>query len=131
MKKKKTIPKAKGTSRKRKPVKELSQAHGRLETSEQKFEPTTLDQIWGDDGLWKYKTHDESEYEEQLDNMTKQDLYAHATKAGLIPVENRDLLKQRLMKEFRRHEASYKRPRTIDTSVEVSYKVRKILSEGK
>jgi hypothetical protein len=129
--KKKTTSKAKGTSKRGKNIRKLSQAHGKLEAPETKFQPTTLDQVWGDDGLWRYKTHDVNEYEGQLDEMTKQDLYAHATKSGLIPVENRELLKSRLMREFRRHEASYTKPRTIDTSVEVSSKVRKILSEGK
>ena len=30
----------------KKPVKKLSQAHGKVE----EYQPTTLDQIWGDDG---------------------------------------------------------------------------------
>jgi hypothetical protein len=35
-----------------KSIKNLSQAHGK----EEKFEPTTLEQIWGDDGSTTYGT---------------------------------------------------------------------------
>ena len=42
----------------KKQISELSQTHGKVED----FKPTTLDQIWGDDGLSKYQTLDEVQY---------------------------------------------------------------------
>ena len=49
---------------KKKSVKNLSQTHGK----EEKFEPVTLDQIWGDDGTSTYGTLNENAYTVQLDD---------------------------------------------------------------
>ena len=108
-------------------IDKMSQAHGK----EDKFIPTTLDQVWGDDGLWKYDTSDERIYEDRLKSMTRIDIQTHATKIGLIPVDNRDTLEKRLMREFKRHVASYKRPTSTDTSVRLSKEARQILEEGR
>ena len=51
----------------KKPVKKLSQAHGKVE----EYQPTTLDQIWGDDGTSLYGTLDEVVYKDRLDQMNK------------------------------------------------------------
>ena len=67
MPKKKSTSKAKKTSK----LQGLSQAHGKDETKE--FQPTTLDQVWGDTGLWKYNTMNEDEYKDQLKQMSKAD----------------------------------------------------------
>ena len=92
--------KAKSTPRKRasakkasskKSVKNLSQAHGKEEGKQ----PITLDQIWGDDGSSKYKTVNEEEYAQKLAEMSRTDLHAHASRVGLIPVENSEQLKKR------------------------------------
>ena len=113
----------------------LSQAHGKDESpenSQDKFQPTTLEQVWGDDGSWKYNTHNEDEYLNQVKGMTKTDVMAHATKIGLIPVDNRELLQQRLVREFRRHNASYEKPTDkMNTNTDISVEARKILSEGR
>ena len=60
---------------KRKSIKNLSQVHGK----EEKFEPTTLDQIWGDDGTSTYGTLNENEYSIRLDDMNMSDLQAPAS----------------------------------------------------
>ena len=52
---------AKRKTTKKKSLKNMSQAHGKVE----KFEPTTLDQIWGDDGTSMYGTMQQSEYEKR------------------------------------------------------------------
>ena len=57
---KKTTSASKKSSKK---LESLSQAHGK---EERKYKPTTLDQIWGDDGLAKYGTHDQQEYEDKI-----------------------------------------------------------------
>ena len=108
----------------------MKQIHGKKESASK---PTTLDQIWGDTGLWKYNTMNLDEYSDQLQEMTKTDLQAHATKIGLIPVDSREMLSQRLVREFKRHVSSYEsRPEvTRGTAGEVSSEVKKILSEGR
>jgi hypothetical protein len=85
----------------------LKQTHGKEETQNK---PKTLDQIWGDDGLSKYKTNDVEAYTARLKEMNKSDLQAHAVKIGLIPIDDRNMLVQRLIREFKRHVASYRSP---------------------
>lgn len=107
---------------------ELSQTHGK----EEKFEPTTLDQIWGDDGMSKYSTMDGVSYEEQLNNMDKADIQSHASKVSVIPVDNTELLKQKLMKEFYKHVNAFRRPTgSADSNEAPSQEIQKILGEGK
>lgn len=108
----------------------MKQIHGKEDSSST---PTTLDQIWGDTGLWKYNTMELEKYNEQLQEMTKTDLQAHATKIGLIPVDSREMLTQRLLREFRRHVNSYdnRQDQNIDNSNKVSSDVKKILAEGR
>ena len=119
---------AKKATAKKKSVKNLSQTHGK----EEKFEPTTLDQIWGDDGLNVYGTMQESQYEDQIDDMNMSDLQTHASRVGIIPIDNRNTLRDRLMREFRKHVGSYRKP-ISNPSPEpaVSKEMRKILSEGR
>ncbi len=107
----------------------LSQTHGKQD----KYQPTTLDQVWGDTGMSKFGTMDEEDYEKRLGNMTRSDLFAHATEIGLVPVENLDNLKKRLLAEFQLHVSEYRRPLSTDdgTSQEIPDKIKKILSEGK
>jgi|TARA_R100000329_G_scaffold90089_1_gene75444 hypothetical protein len=119
------------TAKKTKKVEDMSQAHGKVE----KPLYTTLEQIWGDTGISKYGTFDENEYAEELTNMTKSDIQAHANKLGLVPIDNRTELTKRLMKEFIYHKSRYS---TIPADIQVnnidanlSPEVRKILSEGK
>ena len=56
-----------------------------------------------------YNTVDENEYLEQLNGMAKVDMQAHATKVGLIPIDNMDILKQRLVKQFKSHVNTYRK----------------------
>lgn len=115
---------------KKRNTKSMKQIHGKKESASK---PTTLDQIWGDTGLWKYSTMNLDEYSDQLQEMTKTDLQAHATKIGLIPVDSREILSQRLVREFKRHVSSYENRPDISTGTagEISSEVKKILSEGR
>ncbi len=129
--KKTTAPRKTSAPKKVKKVEEMSQTHGK----EEKPLYTTLEQIWGDTGITKYGTFDENEYAEELRNMTKSDIQAHANKLGLVPIDNRTELVKRLMKEFIYHKSRYS---TIPADIQVnnitsnlSPEVRKILSEGK
>ncbi len=128
MPRKKTSKSAAKASKKNK-LESLSQTHGKQD----KYQPTTLDQVWGDSGMSKFGTMNEEDYEKQLGNMTRSDLFAHATEIGLVPVENLDNLKKRLLAEFQLHVSEYRRPLSTDdgTSREIPDKIKKILSEGK
>ena len=112
----------------KKSVKKLSQAHGKVE----EFQPTTLDQIWGDDGTSTYGTLNENEYSIRLDDMNMSDLQAHASTVGIIPIDNRQTLRERLLREFRKHVSAYKKPVHEPASpTKVDPEIMKILSEGR
>ena len=119
---------SKKAASKRKNIKNLSQAHGK----EEKFEPTTLDQIWGDDGFDMYGTMKEEEYENQIDDMNMSDLQTHASRVGIIPVDNRITLRERLVREFRKHVTAYRTPPLPpNTPKPLDSEAMKILSEGR
>ena len=106
----------------------LSQAHGK----EEQHKPTTLDQIWGDTGMSKYRTLDEEEYTQELKEYSKTDLQAHAAKIGLIPIDNPDQLRKRLLTEFRKYASVYKAPiHARKPSKPLPKEAIKILNEGK
>jgi|TARA_Y100000310_G_C20591334_1_gene768180 hypothetical protein len=122
----------------KKPLKtsDLSQTHGKVE--EEEFTPTTLDQIWGDRGDGKYGTLDEGEYIKELDDMSLTDMHAHAAEVGIIPIDSRDMLEKRLIKEFNKHVNAYRKPNvgsSIPTKEEEMKKIPKkvwdILKEGR
>jgi|TARA_B110000263_G_C15207838_1_gene463781 hypothetical protein len=111
-----------------KSIKNLSQAHGK----EEKFEPTTLEQIWGDDGSTTYGTLNENQYANQLDDMNMSDLQTHASTVGIIPIDNRSTLRERLLRDFRKHVSSYKKPtHQTQSPRDVNPETIKILSEGR
>ena len=112
----------------KKKLKNLSQVHGK----EEKFQPTSLDQIWGDDGTSTYGTLNDMEYGKQIDDMNLSDMQTHASKVGIIPIDNRATLRDRLLREFRKHVANYRKPIHHQTSPQdVDAQTLKILSEGR
>jgi len=122
--------KASVKSSKPRKIEEMSQAHGK----EEGFEPNSLDQVWGDTGETRYGHLDESKYIEDLNNMTKSDLFSHASKVGIIPIDNRDQLEKRLVKEFNKHILNYKKPHHQEDPIRmdnIPLEARKILEEGK
>ena len=113
-----------------KKMEDLSQTHGKAES----FEPNSLDQIWGDTGETKYGHLDEIRYQEELNHMTKSDLFAHASRHGVIPIDNRDQLEKRLAREFNKYVLEFRKPHHQEDSVTMnnaSLEARKILEEGK
>lgn len=133
MPRKKSQPKKAKSAKKPNKMENLSQAHGKDESQDQ-YQPTTLDQVWGDTGLWKYNTMSEASYKEELDQMSKSDLFTHASKHGIIPTDNRDLLVTKLMREFRKYVSAYRVPRPntdeIKNFADLPPEVKKILKEG-
>ena len=112
----------------RKKLNELNQTHGK----EEKFQPTTLDQIWGDEGLGRYKTMDLESYENSLAAMPKADIQKHAAEVGIVPVDNRQLLTKKLIQEFKKHVASYRKPsQSTQKQEKPTDEVLKILREGR
>jgi hypothetical protein len=119
---------AKRKTPKKTSVKKMSQTHGKVE----KFEPTTLDQIWGDTGNSLYGTMEEGTYTKRIDDMNLSDMQTHASTVGIIPIDNRVLLRDRLLREFKKHVSSYKKPiQEPDASEKLNDQAMKILSEGR
>lgn len=125
------------TAKKPRKTSDLSQTHGRVEDKEE-FVPTTLDQIWGDEGLSRYGTLEEEEYVAQLDDMSLTDMHAHAAGVGIIPIDSRDMLEKRLVREFNKHVNVYRKPKNgssgptrEDEMKSVPKKVWDILKEGR
>jgi len=112
---------------KKKKIQELSQTHGKLENTQYK----SLDQIWGDTGLSKYKTTNLQDYTDYINEMNKSDLQAHANKIGLVPIDNREMLTKRLVSEFKKFISSFNIPKNIDNSVNLDKQSKDVLSEGK
>lgn len=108
-------------------IKELSQTHGKLEEKEYR----TLDQVWGDTGTSKYRTLDEEEYVISLKQMNKSDLQAHASKFGLIPIDDREMLIKRLTKEFKKYASMYNMPKSNNSKINLTRKAKDILAEGR
>tara|TARA_R100000742_G_C4252608_1_gene70766 strand:+ start:132 stop:506 length:375 start_codon:yes stop_codon:yes gene_type:complete len=112
----------------KKGLKNLSQIHG----EEEKFQPTSLDQVWGEDGSSTYGTMNDAEYERQIDEMNMSDMQTHASRVGIIPIDNRSTLRDRLLREFRKHVANYRKPIHHPTPPEeVDAQTLRILSEGR
>ena len=127
---KKQTKKTTARKRKKKSLDEVSQTDGMC-VEKTSYQPTTLNQIFGDDGGWKYKTLETSEYEHYLNGLNKSDLQSHAVEIGIIPIDNKDQLNKRLIREFNRHVAAYKKPPKKAVNRNVSKEILDILAEGR
>jgi hypothetical protein len=111
-------------------LEDFMQAHGMEE--KQRFEPTTLEQIWGNDGYMKYNTFDEDVYAERLSEMNKTDLQKEAKKRGLVPIDDTKRLREGLMKDFRLYVAGLNAPmKKKEENKEIPTDVLKTLAEGR
>jgi hypothetical protein len=129
-KKKPTKKSAKKTESKakKKSLESLSQIHGK----EEKFEPTTLDQVWGESGNTKYGTTDVNDYIRKLEDMNTTDLQTHAHVIGFVPVDDRVTLMKKLIGEFKKHISGFQKPTDqLLHNRPLSDEVKKILSEGR
>jgi hypothetical protein len=121
--------KAKAKVSKKLKIEEMSQTHGK---DEENYQPTTLNQIWGDDGMGKYNTLKAEEYIKTVNEMSLSDLRAHSTKIGIVPVDDREVLTNRLLAEFRSHVNKYTGPgQNTSEELDVSPETLKILGEGR
>lgn len=111
-------------------LQDYMQTHGMEE--KQRFEPTTLEQIWGNDGYAKYNTFDEEVYRKRLADMNKADLQKEARKRGLVPIDDTKRLKDRLMKDFKLYVAGLNVPMKKKTEPKaIPPDVLKTLAEGR
>jgi hypothetical protein len=106
-------------------ISQLSQTHGKVERA------ITLDQVWGDTGTNKYGTLDPKKYEDHINNLNKSDLQAHATKVGLVPIDDRNTLISRLKKEFNKHVSIFSQAKVDKKINKTSQTAKDILSEGR
>lgn len=94
--------------------------------------PRTMDELFGVDGLSKYKTFNQDVYEKELREMTKSDLQNHAMKIGIAPLDDTPRLKKILLSEFVKHRSQYaKMPKPTSQAKEVTPEVRRIMAEGR
>ena len=115
--------------RKKKSLSSINQTHAKVE---KKFEPTTLDQIWGDDGTSEYGPLDYEGYKSKVFDMNMSDLQAHASRVGVVPIDNRNMLTDRLLREFSKHITSFKKPVEDHSDQQnIPDKIKSILAEGR
>tara|TARA_Y100000004_G_scaffold189661_1_gene245642 strand:- start:398 stop:787 length:390 start_codon:yes stop_codon:yes gene_type:complete len=125
---KKASAKTTKTTAKASKLEQMSQTHGK----EENFQPTTLDQIWGDTGNTKYGTMDSSVYANKIKEMNRTDLFRHATTVGIVPIDDRATLEKRLVKEFNKHVSAYRKPHDSEADdTKLTKDAKKILEEGR
>lgn len=121
---------------KNKKLKELDQIDGKV-AGEMSFR--TLDSLIGESSSSPYKQNNESDYESYLNELNSTDLHRHAERVGLAPTNERRVMKERLMREFRKFVASRSLVSNIaasnhmnqDSSAgNLSLEARRILREG-
>jgi len=81
----------------------------------------------------KYNTHDLQKYEDYLAGLNTSDLQAHATRVGVMPNQDRNILLKRLVKEFRVSNSGYINTAKTGTqfSKPISKRTLDILGEGR
>ena len=80
------------------------------EQAAQTFTPTTLEQVWGQNGTEKYGTLDAEIYENKIKNMDRAEIFYHASQYSIIPTDNLMSLRKKLMVEFNKHVAKFSMP---------------------
>ncbi len=89
----------------------------------------SVDEIFGFEKA-KFKTTDASVYEGELKEMNKSDLQREATSKGLIPIDDRFVLTERLMNEFNKHQSLINASRVRNKILKVNKAGLDILAEG-
>ena len=112
----------------KKTLKNLRQTDGKV--AERKGNFKSLDEIFGFNHA-KYPTHDEAKYSRGLSDMNLADLYKEAVRVGLLPTDNRNLLVERLMKEFKRTTAGVLTSDMKPVQLKPSKKAMEILGDAR
>src|SRR5688572_3815678 len=98
------IPDARPKLKKRLVVDEKEQTDGK-DWEAPKARPKSLAALWGYKGD-NYGTDSEEEYKKKLSKMNKADLQHACIKVGLMPHDSRQIMTERLFKQFRQHVAA-------------------------
>jgi len=112
----------------KKVLKNLRQTDGKV--TERKGNFRSLDEIFGFNHS-KYPTHDEKQYSRGISDMNLADLYKEAVRVGLLPTDNRTLLVERLMKEFKRATAAVLTSNIKPIQLKPSKKAMEILGDAR
>lgn len=108
----------------------IIETHGKVE--DEKFQPTLLEQVWGQTDMSRYGTLSEAEYNQKLENMTRADLEAHARQMGVVVVEHSPRLKEKLLSEFRGYVALVRKPaEAARPTTKISDAAMRVLAEGR
>lgn len=88
----------------KKKLSDIKQVDGKLDNN---LTPNDLDEILGTTSKM-YKTVDEEKYRSFLQEMNLADIQAHAIEVGLMPIDHRPTLVDRLLREFKKNTSTYK-----------------------
>ena len=106
------------------------QADGQEDGKKPPTEPTTLEQVWGQDGSEKYGTVDAEEYQKRITAMDKPELHREAIKRGATPIDDTPRLRKRLVRDFKLYIGSFNKPSVSHKQKPMTAAALKILSEG-
>ncbi|REK60333.1 MAG: hypothetical protein DWQ49_05865 [Bacteroidetes bacterium] len=110
-------------------LEDYMQTHGMDENAPRG--PSSLEQVWGNDGTTRYNTLDADVYAARLADMTRVDLQREAQKRGIVPIEDGKKLRDRLIKEFKLYVGSLTMPPiSKKEKKEIPADVLKTLREG-
>lgn len=107
----------------------MQQADGKIYN---KYGVRSIDELLGLSSN-KYNTHDVDKYEAQLNEMNTSDLQAHSIGLGVLPKEDRRLLVQLLLKQFRIANSAHLNPAEEAPGItkKITKETLRILAEGK
>lgn len=91
---------------------------------------TSLDSILGADNHSKYKTSDSQDYTKYLEELDKVDLMREATNVGLMPIDDRRILKERLLKEFNKYQTCLQTAHIKQIQVKPTKELKALLADG-
>lgn len=110
----------------RKKIQELNQIDGRDHLKEIKI---SVDEVFGYEKS-KFPTSSAREYEDSLKEMNKVDLQKAALALGLMPIDDRTVLKERIMNEFHKYRGALACSKNTASQIKISKIGLDILSEG-
>lgn len=116
----------------RKKIEKLKQVDGRLNETDAKVtrpKIRSLDELFGFQGA-AYSTLNENEYISSLANMNKIDLQKECYKVHLMPNDDRTIMTERLIREFRRTVNAVNVARVQPIKLKIGNKGAAILAEG-
>lgn len=113
----------------KKKLEQLHQADAVIHNRNPKVTLKTLDTIMGG-SFSKYKTTDAAVYEKYLKDLNKVDLQKEACTIGLMPIDDRLVLEERLLKEFDKFQCAVASKDVKHIALKTTKNLLDLLSEG-